>query len=102
MERWPISSWLRCAIRSNQEITLHNGPESTLRIHDKISQSGSVESLRRLYMRAQIHHARRICEARWLGRVLYADGLELQQQAVDRVRDSEGREHLLLLEHPNV
>jgi lipoyl(octanoyl) transferase len=44
----------------------------------------------------------RVCEARWLGRVSYSDGLEMQDRAVERLRSGEGSEQLLLLEHPHV
>ncbi|MEN3333486.1 MAG: lipoyl(octanoyl) transferase [Blastocatellia bacterium] len=44
----------------------------------------------------------RICEARWLGRTTYTDGLRLQERAVERLRAGEGNEQLLLLEHPHV
>lgn len=53
-------------------------------------------------MTAQVHHARRICNARWLGRVEYTDGLVLQERAVEELRDEFGPEQLLLLEHSNV
>ncbi|MFL6212404.1 MAG: lipoyl(octanoyl) transferase LipB [Blastocatellia bacterium] len=43
-----------------------------------------------------------MCEARWLGRTAYGDGLGLQERAVERLREGEGREQLLLLEHPHV
>lgn len=46
--------------------------------------------------------ARRICEARLLGLVTYSDGLALQEQAVERLREGAGAEQLLLLEHPHV
>lgn len=46
--------------------------------------------------------ARRICEARWLGLVLYDDGLSLQERAVERLRSGDAAEQLLLLEHPHV
>src|SRR5437870_4585672 len=46
--------------------------------------------------------ARRICEARWLGRVEYSRGLALQQEASTRLQTGEGTEELLLLEHPHV
>ena len=45
---------------------------------------------------------RRICEARLCGRVAYADGLEMQQQAVENLRDGTGAEQLFLLEHNHV
>src|SRR5919199_794717 len=44
----------------------------------------------------------RVCEARWLGLTTYADGLRLQERAVERLRAGEGSEQLLLLEHPHV
>ncbi len=47
-------------------------------------------------------HARRRCEARWLGLVPYDDGLRLQERAVERLRSGEAPEQLLLLEHPHV
>jgi lipoyl(octanoyl) transferase len=43
-----------------------------------------------------------VCEARWLGRVSYSDGLRMQERAVERVRSGCGPEQLLLLEHPHV
>lgn len=46
-----------------------------------------------------------ICEARWLGQVSYSDGLQLQAQAVDKLRSDQsdqGAEQLFLLEHPHV
>jgi lipoyl(octanoyl) transferase len=45
---------------------------------------------------------RRICEARWLGRVAYGEGLAIQQSAVEQLRSGEATEQLLLLEHPHV
>lgn len=45
---------------------------------------------------------KRICEARWLGLISYDDGLRLQERAVERLREGEGPEQLLLLEHPHV
>ncbi|HXG95164.1 MAG TPA: lipoyl(octanoyl) transferase LipB [Blastocatellia bacterium] len=46
--------------------------------------------------------AKRVCEARWLGLTAYADGLRLQEQAVEQLRAGTGAEQLLLLEHPHV
>lgn len=43
-----------------------------------------------------------VCEARWLGRVSYSDGLALQEQAVEGLRSGNAPEQLLLLEHPHV
>ena len=43
-----------------------------------------------------------VCEAKWLGRVGYSDGLRMQERAVDGLRSAEGNEQLLLLEHPHV
>jgi lipoyl(octanoyl) transferase len=45
---------------------------------------------------------RRVCEASWLGRTSYADGLRLQERAVEGLRAGVGNEQLLLLEHPHV
>ena len=45
---------------------------------------------------------RRICEARVCGRVAYADGLAMQVQAVENLRDGTGAEQLFLLEHNHV
>jgi lipoyl(octanoyl) transferase len=45
---------------------------------------------------------RRICEAWWLGPVAYADGLRMQERAVERLRSGEGAEQFLLVEHPHV
>src|SRR5688572_26567420 len=42
------------------------------------------------------------CEARWLGTAKYDDGLRLQARAVEQLRAGEGREPLLLVEHPHV
>jgi lipoyl(octanoyl) transferase len=42
------------------------------------------------------------CEARWLGLTRYADGLRLQERAVDHLREGRGTEQLFLLEHPHV
>lgn len=44
----------------------------------------------------------RVCQARWLGRVTYSDGLQLQEQSVEQLRADAGTEQLLLLEHPHV
>jgi lipoyl(octanoyl) transferase len=44
----------------------------------------------------------RVCQVRWLGRIAYANGLELQEQSVEALRAGTGDEQLLLLEHPNV
>jgi lipoyl(octanoyl) transferase len=53
-------------------------------------------------MAAKVSTIKRQCEARWLGLVDYNDGLQLQQSAVENVRNNESFEHLLLLEHPHV
>jgi lipoyl(octanoyl) transferase len=53
-------------------------------------------------MATQASQSRRVCEARWLGRVQYDDGLQLQERAVERLRSNEAPEQLLLLEHPHV
>jgi lipoyl(octanoyl) transferase len=53
-------------------------------------------------MTTEAIHSRRICEARWLGRVDYSTGLQLQEDAVERLRSGESSEQLLLLEHPHV
>src|SRR5258708_2926902 len=45
---------------------------------------------------------RRRVAAVMLGTVSYAEGLRLQDQAVDLVRAGEGAEQLLLLEHPHM
>ncbi|MFL6276381.1 MAG: lipoyl(octanoyl) transferase LipB [Blastocatellia bacterium] len=45
---------------------------------------------------------RRVCEARWLGLTSYADGLRLQERAVEGLRAGVDNEQLLLLEHPHV
>ncbi|HJQ23383.1 MAG TPA: lipoyl(octanoyl) transferase LipB [Blastocatellia bacterium] len=45
---------------------------------------------------------RRACEARWLGLTPYAEGLRLQERAVEGLRAGVGSEQLLLLEHPHV
>ncbi len=44
----------------------------------------------------------RRCAAQWLGRVPYAEGLELQQRLVRALSEGAGSEQLLLLEHPHV
>ena len=44
----------------------------------------------------------RWCEVHYLGRVPYAEGLAIQAQAVDQLKDGVGGEHLYLLEHPHV
>src|ERR1700754_1843315 len=44
----------------------------------------------------------RLCEVRWLGLTTYADGLRMQERAVEQLREAGGREQLLLLEHPHV
>jgi lipoyl(octanoyl) transferase len=41
------------------------------------------------------------CQARLLGPIDYAEGLTIQQQAVERCR-SDGSEELILIEHPHV
>ena len=53
-------------------------------------------------MVTEVSTIKRECEARWLGRVSYDDGLRLQQGAVEGVRNNEASEQLLLLEHPHV
>jgi len=53
-------------------------------------------------MTAEVRQSQRVCEARWLGLVEYSEGLKLQEQAVERLRDCKASEQLLLLEHPNV
>jgi lipoyl(octanoyl) transferase len=45
---------------------------------------------------------RRVCEVTFCGRVAYADGLAMQQQAVENLRESTGDEQLFLLEHNHV
>jgi lipoyl(octanoyl) transferase len=45
---------------------------------------------------------RRICEARFLGRVKYTDGLAMQEQAVEQLKEGSGAEQLYLLEHNHV
>lgn len=44
----------------------------------------------------------RRCQARWLGRVAYAEGLALQEARAAGVMRGESDEALLLLEHPHV
>lgn len=53
-------------------------------------------------MVTQASQTQRLCEARWLGRVPYDDGIRLQERAVEHLRSGEGPEQLLLLEHPHV
>jgi len=53
-------------------------------------------------MAPEVSIINRLCEARWLGRVNYDEGLRLQQSAVEGVRNHESAEQLLLLEHPHV
>jgi len=53
-------------------------------------------------MATQASTAHRICEARWLGRVSYEEGLQLQELAVEQLRSGDAPEQLLLLEHPHV
>ena len=45
---------------------------------------------------------RRACAASFLGRIPYADGLALQERAVERLKEDGGREHFFLLEHNHV
>lgn len=44
----------------------------------------------------------RACDARWLGRVPYDDGLRLQERAVSARATDASPDRLLLLEHPHV
>ncbi len=44
----------------------------------------------------------RTIEAAWLGRVAYADGLRMQEERVDAVREGRAAEALFLLEHDPV
>jgi lipoyl(octanoyl) transferase len=44
----------------------------------------------------------RTCKASYLGRVNYSDGLALQEQAVEQLKEGENDEQLLLLEHNHV
>jgi lipoyl(octanoyl) transferase len=44
----------------------------------------------------------RVCEVKLYGRVSYADGLAMQQQAVENLRDGAGAEQFFLLEHNHV
>lgn len=53
-------------------------------------------------MATQASTAHRICEPRWLGRVSYEEGLQLQERAVEHLRSGDAPEQLLLLEHPHV
>jgi lipoyl(octanoyl) transferase len=68
----------------------------------RLGNPESNRSINVVCMTAQVHHARRICEARWLGRVAYSDGLALQEQSVEAIRDQNANDQLLLLEHSNV
>lgn len=45
---------------------------------------------------------RRTIESGWLGRVAYADGLRMQEERVDAVREGRAAEALFLLEHDPV
>ena len=45
---------------------------------------------------------RRIVDWQYLGRVGYGDATALQEEARRRLREAEGREKLILLEHPHV
>jgi len=45
---------------------------------------------------------KRVCEAKWLGSVGYAEALAMQERAVTSLRSGEDDEQLLLLEHPHV
>jgi lipoyl(octanoyl) transferase len=45
---------------------------------------------------------RRVCEVKLCGRVAYAEGLAMQAQAVENLRDGAGAEQLFLLEHNHV
>jgi lipoyl(octanoyl) transferase len=45
---------------------------------------------------------RRLCEAGFLGRVKYADGLAMQERAVEGLRQGTAAEQLFLLEHNHV
>jgi lipoyl(octanoyl) transferase len=53
-------------------------------------------------MSTRAQNALRVCEARWLGEVSYADGLRMQEKGVEGLRSGEDSEKLLLLEHPHV
>lgn len=53
-------------------------------------------------MSTQASPDQRLCEARWLDRVPYDEGLRLQERAVEQLRSGEAPEQLLLLEHPHV
>ena len=44
----------------------------------------------------------RVCEAQYLGRVPYTEGLAIQARAVERLKEGSGREQLFLLEHNHV
>jgi lipoyl(octanoyl) transferase len=50
----------------------------------------------------QVTERRRVCEVNFLGRVNYTDGLAMQAEAVDRLREGAAAEQLFLLEHNHV
>ncbi len=50
----------------------------------------------------QVSERRRVCEVSFLGRVKYIDGLTLQEQAVEQLKEGTHDEQLLLLEHNHV
>jgi lipoyl(octanoyl) transferase len=66
------------------------------------ARTTNYESRVTRHMTTEVTTCRRVCKARWLGRVSYADGLKLQEAAVEELRERNGHEQLLLLEHPNV
>lgn len=45
---------------------------------------------------------RRVCQARFCGRVRYAEGLAMQEHAVAQLKEGTGSEQLFLLEHNHV
>lgn len=53
-------------------------------------------------MATQASQPGRDCEARWLDRVSYDEGLRIQERAVEGLRSGEAAEQLFLLEHPHV
>ena len=50
----------------------------------------------------QAAEKRRVCEASFFGRVQYAEGLVMQERAVEQLKDGAGNEQLFLLEHNHV
>jgi lipoyl(octanoyl) transferase len=75
---------------------------ATINSKDPALPSGEDSALSTQHSALTTESLPRTCEARWLGRVDYKRGIQLQEQAVAQLGAEQGPEQLLLLEHPHV